>query len=30
MKDVHTLCDEPGRLARWVELTREAVDESAA
>jgi hypothetical protein len=23
MKDVHTLHDEPGRLARWVELARE-------
>ena len=29
MKDVHTLNDEPARLARWVELAREAVDEFA-
>jgi len=25
MKDVHTLHDEPGRLARWVQLTREEI-----
>lgn len=25
MKDVHTLCGEPRRLIRWVELAREAV-----
>ncbi len=24
MKDVHSLCGEPGRLGRWVELAREA------
>lgn len=28
MKDVHTLSNEPGRLARWVELARQAIDES--
>ncbi|MCK4284291.1 MAG: hypothetical protein KAX44_08240 [Candidatus Brocadiae bacterium] len=27
MKDVHTLNREPGRLARWVQLAREQVDE---
>jgi len=27
MKDVHTLNGEPQRLARWVELAREVVDE---
>ena len=27
MKDVHTLCDQPQRMARWVEIARE---ESAA
>jgi len=26
MKDVHTLCDEPWRLGRWVELAREVFD----
>jgi hypothetical protein len=26
MKDVHTLHEEPGRLARWVQLARETVD----
>lgn len=25
MKDVHTLCEQPERLPRWVELAREAV-----
>lgn len=25
MKDVHTLNDEPGRLARWVQLAREEI-----
>ena len=29
MKDVHTLSDEPTRLARWVELARQAVEEIA-
>jgi len=29
MKDVHTLNNEPQRLARWVELAREVVDEMA-
>lgn len=28
MKDVHTLCGEPHRLARWVELAREAIDQA--
>ncbi len=27
MKDVHTLCEQPERLPRWVELARQAVDE---
>jgi hypothetical protein len=27
MKDVHTLCNEPHRLARWVQLTRDAISE---
>ena len=27
MKDVHTLAGEPQRIARWVELAREAIDE---
>ena len=26
MKDVHTLHDEPNRLARWVELARQEID----
>lgn len=26
MKDVHTLCDQPDRLPRWVRLARETVD----
>ena len=26
MKDVHTLHDEPDRLARWVELARQEID----
>jgi len=26
MKDVHTLNDEPDRLARWVELARGATE----
>lgn len=30
MKDVHTLNDEPARLARWVELARRAIDERPA
>ena len=25
MKDVHTLCDDPSRIARWVELAFEAI-----
>jgi hypothetical protein len=29
MKDVHTLNNEPGRLARWVQIAREEVDKSA-
>jgi hypothetical protein len=29
MKDVHTLNNEPGRLARWVRLAREAIAERA-
>ncbi len=28
MKDVHTLCEHPDRLPRWVELARQAVDEA--
>ncbi|MEI6808471.1 MAG: hypothetical protein WCN95_07090 [bacterium] len=27
MKDVHTLNEQPGRLARWVELARETISE---
>ena len=27
MKDVHTLCGEPDRLARWVRIAREVIDE---
>lgn len=27
MKDVHTLCNQPDRLPRWVQLARETVDE---
>ena len=27
MKDVHTLCGEPERMARWVALAREVIDE---
>jgi len=27
MKDVHTLNNEPARLARWVQLAREVIDE---
>jgi hypothetical protein len=27
MKDVHTLCSQPWRLGRWVELTREVCTE---
>ncbi len=27
MKDVHTLAGEPERMARWVELARESIDE---
>ena len=26
MKDVHTLCGEPRRLSRWVEIAREEID----
>ncbi|MCJ7821489.1 MAG: hypothetical protein MUQ26_00145, partial [Armatimonadetes bacterium] len=26
LKDVHTVCGEPWRFRRWVELAREAVD----
>ncbi len=26
MKDVHTLNNEPGRLARWVQITRDEID----
>ena len=29
MKDVHTLSGQPHRMARWVELAREAIDETA-
>jgi hypothetical protein len=29
LKDVHTLCGEPHRMARWVELAREIIDECA-
>ena len=29
MKDVHTLSGEPERMARWVALTREVMDEVA-
>ena len=29
MKDVHTLCNEPARLPRWVEIAREVIDEMA-
>ena len=28
MKDVHTLNNEPGRLARWVALAREVIDQA--
>jgi len=28
MKDVHTLNNQPVRLARWVQLAREAVDDA--
>jgi hypothetical protein len=28
MKDVHTLSNEPGRLARWVQLAREEIEKS--
>jgi hypothetical protein len=28
MKDVHTLCEQPQRLPRWVELARRAADEA--
>jgi len=28
MKDVHTLCDQPWRLGRWVDLAREVCAES--
>ena len=28
MKDVHTLCGEPQRAARWVQIAREAIDET--
>ena len=27
MKDVHTLSSEPLRMARWVKLTREVINE---
>ena len=27
MKDVHTLCNQPQRLCRWVELARQSIDE---
>ena len=27
MKDVHTLCDQPWRLGRWVQLAREVCTE---
>ena len=27
MKDVHTLCDEPDRLGRWVELVHETIND---
>jgi hypothetical protein len=27
LKDVHTLCGEPNRIARWVELARELIEE---
>jgi hypothetical protein len=27
MKDVHTVCDQPWRLGRWVEIAREVIDE---
>ncbi len=27
MKDVHTLCGEPHRLSRWVQIAREVIDE---
>lgn len=29
MKDVHTLSGEPHRMARWVELARETIEEAA-
>ncbi|MCP4645388.1 MAG: hypothetical protein GY851_33400 [bacterium] len=28
MKDVHTLCGNPDRMPRWVQLAREAIDEA--
>ncbi len=27
LKDVHTLCGEPGRMARWVSIAREMIEE---
>lgn len=27
LKDVHTVCDQPWRLGRWVEIAREVIDE---
>jgi hypothetical protein len=29
LKDVHTLCGNPLRIARWVEIAREVTDEMA-
>jgi hypothetical protein len=29
LKDVHTLCGEPERIARWVRIARDVIDECA-
>jgi hypothetical protein len=29
MKDVHTLCGEPWRMGRWVEIAREEIERAA-
>ena len=30
LKDVHTLCGEPERIARWVRIARDVIDECAS
>ena len=30
MKDVHTLCEQPHRLPRWVELARAEIEDAVA